>query len=311
MRKHIINGILKKAELDDRIVLMVGDLGYNVVEEFRDRFPNRFFNCGIAESNMMSVATGMALEGDVVFVYSIGNFPTLRCLEQIRNCACYHNADVKIISVGGGFSYGTLGMTHHATEEIGILRTLPNIRIYAPADPYEADAVLEDMLINTGPCYVRLARGKDRSLHDDIIRFPINQLIPFREYSKDSYEVTILVTGPILEEAIKAESKLNEAGVYTRLFSVPTVKPIDELTIIRIASSSKYLVTMEEHSIFCGLGGAVSEILAETDHHSRLIRFGLKDVFSTEVGSRDYLRAYYEIDHMSVYKCIMKMVMGE
>lgn len=255
MRKRIIEGIIQRAKTDDRIVLMVGDLGYNVVEGFKDRFPKRFVNCGIAEGNMMSVATGMALEGDIVFVYSIGNFPTLRCLEQIRNGACYHNANVKILSVGGGFSYGSLGMTHHATEELGILRILPNMRVYAPADPYEAVAVLDDVINNPGPCYVRLARGQDKIIHKNDIIAPIRQLIPYRGREASNCDVAVLTYGPMLSEAAMVENMLNDVGVSACLYSAPVIKPFDEESIRRISMSAKFIVTMEEHNVIGGLGG--------------------------------------------------------
>lgn len=139
MRNHLIDKITKIAEKDKKIMLITADLGFSVVEKFRDKFPDRYINVGIAEQNMAAVAAGIALEGNTVFIYSIGNFPTLRCIEQIRNDICYHNANVKILAVGSGFAYGTLGMTHHATEDLAIMRTLPNMRVFTPCDFVNAE----------------------------------------------------------------------------------------------------------------------------------------------------------------------------
>lgn len=305
MRTHVISRLIEKARQDDRIVLLVGDLGYNVVEEFQKEFPQRFINCGIAEQNMMSVAAGMALEGDKVFVYSIGNFPTLRCLEQIRNDVCYHNADVNIISVGGGFSYGSLGMSHHTTEELAILRSLPEMKVYAPADYYEANAVLDDVCKNNGPSYMRLARGRDSVFYSNPI-FSIDTIIPYREYNDENYEVTIISTGTILEEAINAERLLEEKGVSTRVFSCPSIKPLDTNGILRLFETSKIVVSLEEHNYIGGLGSAIAETISSNRAHAPLLRIGLNDIYSSQVGSTEYLRKYYLLDGENVCNRIIK-----
>ena len=139
-------------------ILLVGDLGFGVVEPFRQKFPKRFLNVGVAEQNLTGLAAGIALTGGIVFTYSIANFPVLRCLEHIRNDVCYHRANVKIVSIGGGYSYGALGMTHHATEDIAILRALPEMTVVAPGDPYEAGEATRAVAAHQGPCYLRLGR---------------------------------------------------------------------------------------------------------------------------------------------------------
>ena len=307
MRNHVINELIDLAELDDRINLLVGDLGFNVVEKFANKYPDRFINCGIAEDNMMAVAAGMALEGDVVFVYSIGNFPTLRCLEQIRNAVCYHKANVNIISVGGGFSYGSLGMTHHTTEELAILRALPEMRVYAPADSYEALAVLHKISKDQYPSYMRLARGSDKVIHSGEIE-NIDKLIPFRDYNEGRYQVSIISAGTILDEAVAAEEALNEKNIKTRVFSCPSIKPLDKDGIKILAGKSDYICTVEEHNIYGGLGGAVAEVLSELKEHAPLIRFGLNDEYSSAVGSREYLRKFYGMDSETIVDRIIKRI---
>ena len=158
MRNHLIAELYELAQKDSKIYLMTGDLGYGVLNRFQERFPDRFVNAGISEQNMASVAAGMALEGNTVYLYSIGNFPGMRCLEQIRNDICYPNANVKIIVVGGGFAYGQLGMSHHATEDLAVMRALPNMRVYSPADPAEAVEVIRRANSVHGPCYIRLGK---------------------------------------------------------------------------------------------------------------------------------------------------------
>lgn len=295
MRNHIVNGISELAEQDSRIVMVTADLGFGVLEGFAKRFPDRYINCGIAEQNMAAIAAGLALEGDVVFTYSIGNFPTLRCLEQIRNDICYHNANVKILAVGGGFSYGSLGMTHHATEDLSIMRSLPNMRVYAPADPVEAGNVLQEVYQHDGPCYVRLARGSDPVLHTNCIGMP--HLFPDIAATVD---VSILTTGTIYVEGETAQKELQEAGISVALYSVPCVKPIDNAVIRRISEKSKLLVTVEENQVAGGFGSSVAEILSSSGNHPPILRIGLKDTYTSIVGNQMYLRQYYKMDGDSI-----------
>lgn len=307
MRTHVINRLIEKAREDDRIVLLVGDLGFHVVEGFQNEFPNRFVNCGISEQNMMAVAAGMAKEGDKVFVYSIGNFPTLRCLEQIRNDVCYHDADVNIIAVGGGFSYGSLGMTHHTTEELAILRALPNMNVYAPADHFEATAVLDRMVKDSSPSYIRLARGADSTFYNKPFHGDIHKIILFEENECERfYDITIISSGPILEEAIKTKQPLEQKGFKVRLYSCPSIKPLDIESIEEIARTSQFIVSVEEHNIIGGLGGAIAEVLSGMEKHACLIRFGLKDTYSSEVGCREYLRSYYGIDAEHIVNVLLE-----
>lgn len=301
MRNHIVSGIVELAEKDSRIVLITADLGFGVLETFRDCFPDRYINCGIAEQNMAAVAAGVALEGDIVFMYSIGNFPTLRCIEQIRNDICYHNANVKILAVGGGFSYGSLGMTHHATEDLSIMRALPNMRVYAPADPGEAAEVLREIYRVDGPCYVRLARGGDPVLHT-----PMPGVKPLRLASEGN--IAILSTGTILSEAKRAAEMLREQGVQVGLYSCPCVKPLDQEAIIAIAQQHRQIITVEENQITGGFGSAVMEMLAENGVCTCVKRIGLRDTYTNVVGSQDYLRMWYGMDSNAIVETVLEGV---
>ena len=302
MRNHIIEELGNIAEVDSRVMLVIGDLGFNVVEQFRDKYPDRFVNVGIAEQNMTAVAAGLALEGNMVFTYSIGNFPTLRCIEQIRNDVCYHNANVKVLAVGGGFAYGDLGMTHHATEDIAMMRALPNMRVYVPSDEVDAVWCLKDACSYDGPAYIRMARGKEKVFHDKAVKVDVTKLDCLAEAGTD---INILTTGTVLNEGIKLKEMLESDGVSVGLYSVPRVKPIDVDNIRELALTSRLLITIEEHNVIGGLGGAVAEVLSEIKgNHAVLYRAGLQDTYTSEVGDQDYLREYYGLSAAKIYDYI-------
>lgn len=288
MRNEVIDGICQLAENDPDLYLITADLGFGVLEKFQKAFPKRFFNAGIAEQNMAAVATGLALEGKQVYIYSIGNFPTLRCLEQVRNLICYHEANVKIIATGGGFSYGTLGMTHHATEDLSIMRSLPNMRVYAPADAKEALACLQDMYNSNAPCYLRLARGHEPDQHEKSAKIVVDDInsLSFGE------DVNILTTGTILSEGKKLKDLLSAEGLSVGLHSLSRLKPF-EPKLLEPLNKSKIIVTMEDHNIIGGLGSLVSESFDLTQSKPLIIKLGLPDCYSSEVGIQEYLRGFY------------------
>lgn len=293
MRNHVVNRITALAQNDESILLLTGDLGFGVLDEFSRKYPDRYVNCGIAEQNMASVAAGLALEGNMVFIYSIGNFPTLRCIEQVRNDICYHDANVKIIAVGGGFAYGTLGMTHHATEDIAMMRALPNMRVFVPADAIEAVAALEEAYRIPGPCYIRLARGGEPNCHSEEDQFDVTGCCAFSSVGED---VNILTTGTVLEEGLTLRQLLEQSGYSAGIFSLPCVKPLSREPVEKLARSSRLLVSMEDHNIVGGFGGAIAEILSEISGvHAVLHRIGLQDTYTCKVGSQDYLRREYGI----------------
>lgn len=306
MRTTIISRLKELAEKDDKIALITGDSGYSVVEPFIENYPERCFNLGINEQAAASIASGMALEGYKVYVYGIGNFPTLRCLEQIRNDICYHNASVTILATGGGFSYGELGMSHHATEEIAAMRPFEHMQMYMPADPVEAVAALNDAYQHVGPNYIRLGRGHDPQIHDLQKKIDISKAVQLYEKS----DINIFTAGMILSEAKAAVEKLHQENkLQVGLFSFPRVKPIDVETINNVAKSSNVIITVEEHSTIGGFGSAVAEIVAELDGvRARVVRLGLDDQFTSIVGSHEYLRDYYGISANKLRDRICKLM---
>ncbi|MBI3669420.1 MAG: transketolase [Acidobacteria bacterium] len=289
MRNAFIRSLTELARRDPRIFLLVGDLGYSVVEPFRDEFPERFVNVGVAEQNMTGLAAGLALSGKIVFTYSIANFPTLRCLEQVRNDVCYHRANVKIVAVGGGLAYGALGITHHGTEDVAILRALPGMTVVAPADPMEAALATRAIAAWPGPCYLRLGKAGEPSIHAAPPDFRIGRPIELRQ----GEDAVILASGPMTRNALLAAEKLSGAGISVGLYSVHTVKPLDEEFIRQLARQVPFLFVVEEHSVIGGLGSAIAEVVAEISGTRPLLkRLALPDSFHP-VGSQEFLCSTY------------------
>lgn len=287
MRNHLIAELERLAKDNENIYLVAGDLGYGVLDGFAQKYSERFINAGVSEQNMTAMAAGLALEGNIVYTYSIGNFPGMRCLEQIRNDVCYHNANVKIISVGAGFSYGQLGMSHHTTEDIAIMRALPNLHVFSPADPLEAIEVARRTIEIDGPCYIRLGKGHEPELHPQILRFDIDKALELAVGDK----VAIAVTGSIASEAKKAVSWMKENGVSIGLYNFITIKPLDKVSVADMAKNYEAIITLEEHNVVGGLGGAICEIVAGLRGRcANVIRMGIPDQYVSMVGSQDYLR---------------------
>jgi transketolase len=305
MRSAFIRTLVELAEQDRRVNLIVGDLGFGVVEPFVERFPRRFVNAGVAEQDMTGIAAGMALCGKVVFTYSIANFPTLRCFEQIRNDVCYHNADVKVVSVGGGLAYGALGVTHHATEDIAVMRALPNMTVVAPGDPLEAELATRALVAQPGPAYLRLGRSGEPLVHSKGIDFQIGKSIQLTEGS----DVTLIATGTMLYTAIQVAERLSQEGIQARVLSMHTIKPLDAEAVLAAASETEAIVTMEEHSVLGGLGSAVAEILAENpEFRVPFKRFGLPPTFTCLVGSQDYLKEAYSLTVTGILSSLLEIL---
>ena len=297
MRTAFINQLVKEAETNDQIFLIVGDLGYNVVEVFEKKYPDRFLNAGIAEQNMIGVASGLAMQGYIVYVYSIGNFPTLRCIEQIRNDVAYHNLNVRIVSVGAGYAYGSLGASHHATEDIGVMRTLPNMTVCSPCDPVEAEKITQLSSVHKGPMYIRLGKAGEKEVHVDqyskfnrLDSLNIGKIIPVIE---NNGSIAVFATGSIvysLQQAI-IDSKLS----YD-LYSFPFIKPIDIESLKDIISHYNKVICFEEHQKSAGFGSAIIEQVNDLyakgaiSSYPKIIRKAINDEFVYEVGNQTSLR---------------------
>lgn len=286
MRTTFIQKLTHLAEYDTTIFLLTADMGFSVFEDFEKKFPDRFINAGIAEANMIGVAAGLAACGWQPVVYSIIPFVTMRCFEQIRNDVCYQNLPVKIVGVGGGFAYGSQGATHHAIEDIGILRTLPNLHIFCPADPVETTQLVELMFKTPAPTYLRLARNGEPPLHKQTIQLVAPEGIVLYEGN----DLTLMVSGPLLQRAVTMYALLKKQNIHATIVSLPFLKPMPREQIIHYAKKTKKVITLEEHSIIGGLGSAVAEILISAnlklDYFEQI---GIPDQYCHTIGSQDYL----------------------
>ena len=297
MRDAFTRALMREAAKDPKLTLVTGDLGFGVLKPFWETYPKQFVNAGIAEQGMTGLAAGLAQTGRTVLTYSIGNFPTLRCIEQIRNDCAYHDANVKVVCVGGGFVYGSLGMSHHATEDMAILRALPGVTVFTPGDPEEVEAVVPVMLKTPGTCYLRLGRGGEPTLHDGpVTGWEAPRALTLREGS----DVALLSAGGILTQTVSAGRMLAEKGVSAEIVSFPCLKPIDRDKLIELAGRFRHIVTVEEHSIVGGFGSAVCEVIAETGAPCRVHRIGMEDVYSCIVGTQQYLRGEYHMDDKAI-----------
>ncbi|MGN0793243.1 MAG: transketolase family protein [Aristaeellaceae bacterium] len=297
MRDAFTRVLMREAAADPRLTLITGDLGFGVLKPFWETYPGQFVNAGIAEQSMTGLAAGLAMTGRTVLTYSIGNFPTLRCLEQIRNDCAYHDANVKIVCVGGGFVYGSLGMSHHATEDMAALRALPGVTVFTPGDPAEVEAVVPVMLRTPGTCYLRLGRGGEPTLHDGPVE---GWRLPRALTLRTGSDVALLSAGGILTQTVGAARLLAEKGVSAEVLSFPCIKPIDRETLLNLARRFRHIVTVEEHSVVGGFGSAVCEVLAEVGSACRVHRIGMDDVYSTVVGTQQYLREVYRMDEKAI-----------
>jgi transketolase len=286
MRTTFIETLLQEAERDERIWLLTADLGYSVLEPFAARFPDRYVNVGVAEQNLIGVAAGLAHSGLRPFVYSIANFPTLRCFEQIRNDVCYHNANVTIVAVGGGLAYGSQGYTHHGVEDLAVMRALPGMTVVAPGDPVETRLATRALCRAEGPKYMRLGKAKEPLVHQREPEFALGRAI----YLRPGRDLTIISTGAMLADAINASNELAREKIRAGVMSMPTLKPFDVETVVRAARRTGAVLTAEEHSLTGGLGSATAEALFEAGVPVRFRKLGIPDKPYHLIGSQTYLK---------------------
>ena len=288
MRNAFADELTKLGSEDARVVMLSGDIGNRLFDKFKDKHPSRFFNCGVAEANMMGVAAGLAMNGLRPVAYTITPFVTTRCLEQIRTDVCYHEAPVTIVAVGAGLAYSGLGPTHHACEDISFLRSIPNMVVICPGDAFEVRGALRAALQQDRPVYIRMGKKGEPVVHKGpIADFAIGKAITISEGS----DVCLLSTGNMLPEATLAAHQLNENGISAEVVSFHTVKPLDEARLKASFARFRLVATLEEHSLIGGFGAAVSEWLVDSETpHKKFLRFGTPDSFFKKSGEQEYAR---------------------
>jgi transketolase len=290
MRNAFAQEVTMLAEEDRRVVLLSGDIGNRLFDDYKRSFPERFYNCGVAEANMTSMAAGMAMCGLRPITYTITSFNTIRCFEQIKIDIAYHNLPVIIAGVGSGLSYAELGATHHSCEDIACLRGLPNMQIVNPADPLEVRLALRAALRQDHPVYLRLGKKGEPVIHDSEPFFAIGKGIVMRE----GRDVCLLGTGAIMPVVLAAAVELEKKGVSTRVVDFHTLKPLDEPLLDRTFAEVRLVVTVEEHNLIGGFGSAVAEWLARGPaKRAHLLCKGVADQFFCMAGNQDYARQHF------------------
>lgn len=289
MRNAFAEVLTTLAQEDKRLVLLSGDIGNKLFDKFKQIDPARFYNCGVAEANMMGVAAGMALSGLRPVIYTITPFTTTRCFEQIRVDVCYHQAPVVIVGTGSGLSYAELGPTHHSLEDMAILRTLPGMCVLAPCDATELDLMLRAALQQDRPVYIRIGKKGEPAIHAERPELRIGEALVVREGT----DLALLSAGIVMPEVLKAAELLREQGISAEVASFHTIKPLDGAYLQQATRRFKLLVTVEEHGLIGGLGGAVAEWRAEQNADIPQLSIGTPDQFMHEIGSQQYAQAKY------------------
>ncbi|MFN0313427.1 MAG: transketolase family protein [Burkholderiales bacterium] len=290
MRNAFADEITRLGERDERVVLLSGDIGNKLFDSFKERFPKRFYNCGVAEQNMIGVAAGMALCGLRPVIYTIAPFTTTRCYEQIRVDLCYHAAPVLVVGTGAGLSYAELGPTHHSLEDLAIMRVLPGMTVLAPCDEAELRGGLGAALRLPGPSYMRIGKKGEPKVHGAMPAMETGKVIPLVQGT----DICLMATGTIVPVALAAARALEEKGISTTVVSAPWIKPFDNEYLREAFARYPIVATVEEHSRIGGLGALVAQWRAEhANEGARLLCFGAGDSFMHEIGSQDYARSLH------------------
>lgn len=303
IRDAFFDELYNIAKNDPQVILLTADMSAFSLVKFKKDFPNQFINVGIAEQNMVSIAAGLALGGKKVFIYTIIPFITQRCYDQVKIDLCSMNLPVTIIGVGSGLGYGNDGPTHHGTQDIAIMRALPEITILNPSDPMTAAAFADTAYKNSGPTYVRIDNGKLPAIYDKNDNFSDG----LAELKKGN-DLTIIATGMMTQQALKAVEELNNRSVSAGVVDLYRIKPLNNEKLLKIIENSKRLVTLEENNIVSGIGSAVSELLIDSGKTIPLKRIALPDVHCFESGNRDNLLAFYNLDLNGIIKTVLKWI---
>ena len=283
MRNAFAQEITKLAAESDDIVLLSGDIGNRLFDKYKEAAGDRFYNCGVAEANMIGMAAGLAMNGLRPICYTIAPFITYRCMEQIRIDLCYHEQPVLVVGTGSGLAYASLGTTHHSCEEMGMLRLLPTMTVLAPADANEVRALLNASLKLKGPAYMRIGKKNEPQVHDEVPNLEIGKSISM----KAGADICLLNTGTTLPRVLEAAEQLEAKGISAAVQHFPTVKPLDIDFVEEAVTKYKLIATVEEHSILGGFGGSIAEHISDRPAHPKLLRFGAADEFLHETSEQE------------------------
>ena len=304
MRNIFIKELIKESRIDKDIYLITADLGFRSFEVFKQEFPDRFINVGVSENNMIGLSAGMALKGKKVFAYSILPFLVYRCLEQIRNNLCHNNLNVKLIGGGGGFSYAEQGISHNTTEDLSIMRSLPNISVFNPGSKIEAELAIKTVFKMSSPSFVRLGKVPKIEYYKNKPSYKAGDGLLIQ----NGKDLTIFSSGNITEVAVEVANKLRNHDIHAKIISIICLKPLNKESIISHISS-KHVITIEEHSEIGGLGSAIADILCENALNNILLKkIALKDKCHTDIGSQKFLRKLNGLDSNQIVIKIINLI---
>jgi len=303
MRFIFVKELIKYAKKNKNLYLVTADLGYRAFEDFKKLYTDRFINVGVAENNMVGVAAGLALSGKKVFVYSILPFLVFRSLEQIRNNICHNNLDVTLVGAGGGFSYGPQGISHNTSEDISIIRSLPNINVFNPGSRLETELLMKIIYKSKSPSFIRLGKCPDKDFYKKDLKLQNgNGLIVTK-----GMDLTVFCTGNILENVFRAVERANLLGHNVKLISLPIIKPINPKFIISNTNTKKVL-SIEENSMIGGLSSILPSIYMKGKKNIKFKSIALKDIVHKSIGTQDHLRKINNLDIESLYKYLIKYI---
>ena len=297
MRDAVFEEIFEIAKRDKKVIILTADQGAQTFEKFKNQIPDQLINVGVAEQNMIGVASGMAKENFKVFLYAIIPFVTLRCLEQIKIDICCNNLPVNIIGIGSGYSYANDGPTHHATNDIGIMRTLPNLEIWNPSDSNSTSQIIPYLVKSKSPAYLRIDRGKVPEIYSNK---NINLMEGFH-ILKECKNTTIISTGNMVDLSLKISSDLEKIGIPNGVIDCFRIKPLNKELLIKTLKKTKNIITIEENSMIGGLGSSISEILVDSFSNKKIFRYGTPDKFRWDLGGREILHKLDKIDRESIF----------
>mgnify|MGYP001272507647 CR=1 FL=1 len=304
MRDTFVKEITKLAEKNKKIVVLAGDIGYKLFDNFIKRFPNRFYNCGVAEANMTTVAAGLAIKGYIPITYTIATFNVYKTVEQIKVDICYPNLGVVIVGVGSGLSYADLGATHHAVEDIGVLRSIPNLNIVSPSDPLELESLVPQIIKKKQTKYLRIGKKGERNI------YKTKPKIKFQKWNKiiKGKKICIISSGNIIVNAYDAIKSLNKKKIYPSLVSAHTIKPLDKLMLKKIFRKYHFIVTLEEHSKIGGLSSSISEFYVENNYDNKFLILSTGEDFIVKSGKQQNALSMLELSPAKIEKKIIRFL---
>lgn len=304
MNSAYIGKLMELADKDCNVVHLLADSGTGYDEMFRRNFPKQIYNFGIGEENMVAAAAGMASVGKKPFVFTAGAFLAYRSMEFIRNDVCFQNLNVKLVGMGSGLAWSSLGPTHHTTEDISVLRAIPNLVILSPATPRQVAACVQTAYEHDGPVYIKIGMNHEQEYFEDDYKHDLMK----HDVLKDGKDVAVFVTGSILEEAYIACELLEKEGISIKLINVTTIKPFNPDEVISAAQKIGKIITVEEHNIYGGLGSIIAETIAYRGIQAKVVPIGLNDLFGAGYGNQRNVRRVNGLDADSIYWRIKEVI---